>query len=269
MIPDKLSGLSRRIATSNRKLFLVFQLISLERYVAVCSPFNARQRLTVKKARSAFILILILAFLYNAPRFFEYSLDEKRGYVQLLRGSFYYFAIYFTTLYLITHFLGPFLVITILNVVIFKAIRRARYERTQLSNSRIDKRTIRKHQTTRMITLVTVIFGLCNILPFVLNIWEALDTSLFRGELRVAAYLTLDISNVLVVLNSSTTFIIYFVHCQKYRSIIVARLFRCCRSNTVPLRDVSEHSEKRSGDNTRVCVTLSFLGNSVTRNSGD
>jgi hypothetical protein len=131
-----------------------------------------------------------------------------------LRDSSFYFAVYYTSLYLVSHFLAPFLLIAILNVFILLAIRRAHDQQKKLTYRQSQQR-----KTTQMIVVVTAVFGTCNTLPFVLNIWEALRPSLFDPDdvWQPIAFLMLDISNVLVVVNSATTVCLYLIYCRKYR----------------------------------------------------
>lgn len=199
-----------------------FVLISLERYLAVIHPFRVQQLLSARRAMMAEVLTVLTAFLYNIPRFFEYRSDDVYGYLPWLRNDPQYFAIYYTTLYLVTHFLVPFSTIAALNGFIFKTIQKSKDERQRLTGACQGSKAVSSNcnRTTRMVVIVTLIFGTCNVLPFVLNIWEAREPDLFSGERKAEAYLTLDVSNVLVVFNSSSTFIIYYFCCQRYRTLL-------------------------------------------------
>lgn len=69
-----------------------------------------------------------------------------------------------------------------------------------------------------MLLLVTLIFALCNTLPFLLNLAECFKPDLFEAESTSwIAYQLNDLSNLLVVFNSATTFIIYLAFSAKYR----------------------------------------------------
>lgn len=84
------------------------------------------------------------------------------------------------------------------------------------------KRAALQHRTTRMIVVVTAVFGVCNTLPFVLNIWEAFQPDDFWDNVQKPALLVTDFSNCLVILNSSSTFLIYLVYCTSYRKLFLA-----------------------------------------------
>lgn len=197
-----------------------FVLINIERYLAICHPFCVRKFFTTQRTRIFLATIVALAFFYNFIRFWEFEPDSKYGVTQLLRYNRSYYHIYYTSLYLITHFAGPFLTMLILNIFMFRGIKNARKMREILT-----KRVLMQERTTHMIVLVTVMFGLCNTLPFVLNIWEACEPDLFWERIYKPALLTTDVSNCLVILNSSTTFLIYLMYCKKYRKLFL-RMFR-------------------------------------------
>lgn len=202
-----------------------------------------------------------MALSYNMVRFFEYrrsyaesNIDptESEGeedatmgapsYVPWLRGERLYFVFYHIGLYLLTHFLGPFIMITVLNVLILNTMRKAKTMRAKLipnsedsvstscangnllrqSVSTTPRKRRSRSKTTQMIVVVTAMFLFCNTLPFVLNIWEATMPHVFGTEepfLQAVAYLVVDLSNTLVVLNSAFNFLLYVAYCKKYRQL--------------------------------------------------
>uniref|UniRef100_A0A915KS94 G-protein coupled receptors family 1 profile domain-containing protein n=1 Tax=Romanomermis culicivorax TaxID=13658 RepID=A0A915KS94_ROMCU len=88
------------------------------------------------------------------------------------------------------------------------------------TRSTLSKRETTQRKTTQMIILVTSIFGFCNILPFALNIWEAFDYDAFWSQNpSQLALVVVDLSNILVIFHSSTTFLVYLAYCSKYRRI--------------------------------------------------
>lgn len=193
-----------------------FVLISVERFVAVCYPLNVNKYMTTGRTKFAQGVVVFLAVSYNIVRFWEFVATDELPYLEpYLRQNSYYFAIYSTGLYLFTHFLLPFGLILILNIRIAEGINLAHMERRRMTGI---ENPSAQNRTTRMIVVVTSMFGVCNSLAFILNIWEAIKPNLFQSELSVAAYLLLDISNIAVILNCSTTFVIYLIYCKKYRT---------------------------------------------------
>ena len=72
------------------------------------------------------MLVIIYSSVYNIIRFFEYGHD---GRPQLLRNDYYYKMIYMCGMYSVMVFLGPFVLILVLNCRIGMEIHRARLRR--------------------------------------------------------------------------------------------------------------------------------------------
>lgn len=130
-----------------------------------------------------------------------------------LRDNPTYVIGYFTIAYLATHFVIPFGMILVLNCHVIRSILKLRKERLSLT-----RQQIREQSTTLMLLIVTFVFAGCNTLPFLLNLAECVKPDLFSDEdTRIVAYQLNDLSTLLVVLNSSTTWIIYIIFSAKYR----------------------------------------------------
>lgn len=87
--------------------------------------------------------------------------------VATLRENEAYKEIYIWWMYLITHFVVPFLILILFNSKIAYALHRANRRRQDLS-----KQDVKQHKTTTMMIVVILIFLLCNTLAFTLNIVE-------------------------------------------------------------------------------------------------
>lgn len=221
----------------------------------------------MKRARIALVGVVFAAVAYNLVRFFEYRVDTGSvlnreasaessaeaeeaagsvGYLPWLRSERLYFVFYHIGLYLVTHFLGPFVIITVLNFLILMTMKKSRTLRARLmpntqespsaasSNGALLRSSIPsapsskkrrvKTKTTQMIVVVTAMFLICNTLPFVLNIWEAVMPQVFTSDdqnLQSVAYMLVDLSNTLVVFNSASTFLLYVAYCKKYRDLFM------------------------------------------------
>lgn len=146
---------------------------------------------------------------------------------------------YYTGLYLLTHFLLPFSVIIVMNGHVCKQIIQLRRARLMLT-----RQQQREQSTTLMLLVVTLVFAVCNTLPFLLNLAECIQRDLFEAPSSAwLAYQLNDLSNLLVVLNSSTTWIVYIIFSAKYRETAARILWRC---NAVYEKDVKYNSLSRT-----------------------
>uniref|UniRef100_A0A915NWU7 G-protein coupled receptors family 1 profile domain-containing protein n=1 Tax=Meloidogyne floridensis TaxID=298350 RepID=A0A915NWU7_9BILA len=172
-------------------------LITAERYLAICRPLHVRSLCTPRTAKRE-------------------SSDGSLSFQRNLRNPNdhpWYMLGYYSLLFLLSHFLLPFGTIISLNGLLAHRILNLRSIREQLTNKQL-----REHNTTAMLLLVTLSFALCNVLPFLLNLAECVQSDLFVNESTAAtAFILNDLANFLVVLNSSTTWIYYAVFSAKYR----------------------------------------------------
>ncbi|CAO4380198.1 Protein CBR-FRPR-18 [Caenorhabditis briggsae] len=208
----------------------IMVMITLERWVAVCRPLQVRVWCTPRKSRNAILVIIVSAFLYNFVRFFEYrfvATETGAIYEKWLRdpGTHrWYYVGYYTIMYIVTHFLVPFSVMAFANGHVIVAMCKLSQTRQMLT-----RQQQREQSTTVMLLIVTFVFAICNTLPFLLNVSESIFPTLFQDEsTRGLAYWLNDLSNLLVVLNSGTTFIIYFTFSEKYRQTLIFILKNGC-----------------------------------------
>ncbi|KAH7715752.1 Protein FRPR-18 b [Aphelenchoides avenae] len=209
----------------------IMVLITMERWTAVSRPLQVRIWCTPRTSRFALLAVLCFAIAYNIIRFWEYSIvdlpDGSVAYERNLRDIEKhpnYVVGYYTVLYLLTHFLLPFGLIIVMNGHVCKSIIQLRRARLMLT-----RQQQREHNTTMMLLVVTLIFASCNVLPFLLNLAECFQPDLFVADhTKWIAYQLNDLSNLLVVLNSSTTWIIYLTFSAKYRHTALRMTLRCC-----------------------------------------
>lgn len=168
---------------------------------------------TIQRSYKALIAVSVASVCYNIVRFFEwrlvYELDpENPGPLprveKLLKNDTVYPAfmpVYYVTMYLITHFIVPFTILICVNMLMILSIIKARRQRLMLG-----RRQKSEHKTTIMMVVVVLVFVLCNTLPFVLNFMEAVNPFYFSNvDTLVIGWVLLDVGNLLVVVNTSTT----------------------------------------------------------------
>lgn len=107
-------------------------IVTLERFVAVCHPLQARSLCTCGRARLYVIIVIIFSVLYNITRFWEvdvreckhnlYDVSIYRVYPSGLRNNDYYIKIYIHWMYLIFMYFIPFGFLSVLNTAIYRQV---------------------------------------------------------------------------------------------------------------------------------------------------
>ncbi|KAG8249903.1 obsolete signal transducer activity protein [Homalodisca vitripennis] len=192
--------------------------VTLERFVAVCHPLQARSLCTYGRARLYVILIIIFSTIYNLSRFWEIKIREEYNeetnstvYMPVtsdLRQNKIYISLYIHWLYMIFIYFLPFSCLAVLNGAIYRQVRRANQERQRLS--RLQKKEI---GLATMLLCVVVVFVLCNILPLVTNVLECFYDIIIDQLVKT--------SNLLVTINSSVNFVIYVIFGEKFKRLFL------------------------------------------------
>lgn len=209
--------------------------VTLERYIAVCHPLKARSFCTYGRAQVAVMVIVIFAFIYNLPKFWEITVYHERHwkynitvycvFPTELRSNEYYVTLYIHWMYFFVYYMFPFIALAIFNMAIYQRVRKANRDLQQLS--RHQRREI---GLATMLLCVVVVFLICNILPLVSNAHET-----FIAD---PPHWMVQFGNLLVTINSSINFIIYVIFGRKFKRIFL-KLF-CSSKLFVPGRDSPE-----------------------------
>eukprot|EP00094_Tigriopus_californicus_P010707 TCALIF_10326-PA protein Name:"Similar to FR FMRFamide receptor (Drosophila melanogaster)" AED:0.55 eAED:0.55 QI:0/0/0/0.4/0.75/0.8/5/0/350 len=174
--------------------------------------------ITIGRTKWALVFIAAFAVLYNITRFFEITwtlaqdpTDPLNATLRAelittkLREDPIYISVYITGMYLVFMYTLPFSGLSILNYLIFVDVRKVR------SNDR--NVTLSSHQRKErklaiMLMIVVLVFLICNVLPFTVNLMELFSIS----------YKPLtEISNLLVTVNSSCNIFIYTIFGEKFQ----------------------------------------------------
>uniref|UniRef100_A0A915Q692 G-protein coupled receptors family 1 profile domain-containing protein n=1 Tax=Setaria digitata TaxID=48799 RepID=A0A915Q692_9BILA len=200
---------------------------AIDCYILIYSNPNFKRRFcSTSSSLKIVAIIFMLAMLYNSPHMLEISVITCWNVIYAeksidvcpsdLRQSQLYLTVYYAWLYTAIMAVGPVLILIVLNSLIIIGLRNA------LSVS----------GESDIITLVLVVclFITCNVLPLTVNFLE-----LIVGY--VNSYL-IDLSNLMVVLNSSCNFLIYFAFGSRFRKTLKEYaemiFFRGSASQTFP-----------------------------------
>ncbi|XP_011879606.1 PREDICTED: FMRFamide receptor [Vollenhovia emeryi] len=192
--------------------------VTLERYIAVCHPLKARSFCTYGRAQVAVLVIVIVAFIYNLPKFWEIEVFHERHWKYNitvycvspteLRSNDYYVTLYIHWMYFFVYYMFPFIALLIFNTAIYRRVRKANRDLQQLS--RHQRREI---GLATMLMCVVVVFLICNILPMVSNAHETFIADPPQWMVQIG--------NLLVTINSSINFIIYVIFGRKFKRIFL------------------------------------------------
>ncbi len=214
-------------------------LIAANRYIAICKPFQAPKLCTLSIVRAQVISVTLVALLYNIPRFLEYKVTYTfnpatnqtliRGSETSLKLDPMYNIVYENALYCFFIFLGPLVILIVLNVCLVRELMAAR--------KRLIKRQIpipgeeEENNLTLVMIVIMLIFVLTQAPAFLnqLLFYILSDSGYICGR---AYYYFFHLSNLLVSANSSTNFFVYFVFRAQFRE----RLRAFCNSYGIALK---------------------------------
>uniref|UniRef100_A0A8R1I4R7 G_PROTEIN_RECEP_F1_2 domain-containing protein n=1 Tax=Caenorhabditis japonica TaxID=281687 RepID=A0A8R1I4R7_CAEJA len=191
--------------------------ITIDRYLAVCHPFMVNTYCSRNRALLTVGVVVSFSIVYNVVRFWEYRIDfnadprDLTTMVQpVLRGNPHFMLWYQNVATMSSQFVLPLVVLCVLNLQVARTIIRASEQRRELVAS-----VKREHSTAKMMIMVVIVFLVCYVFSFVLNIAEIIDSTIFNSPF---GYFLNDINNVLVVVNSSSAFIFYYTYSTRYRN---------------------------------------------------
>lgn len=244
---------------------------TVERYIAVCKPLHAANTCTMSRTKRVIMIIFVASVTYNIPRFLEYRTTENwsdyyNRTVPMIEmteiGSNKLFKeVYFIYAYLCIMFLIPFTLLTVLNILLIRAVNKARATRNCMSSSSSKDTNL----TVMLIVVINVFLG-CQLPALVDNIIVAIfDHTQLECSVSWVRFTT--ISNLLVVLNSAINFILYCLLSKRFRRVFL-KIFHfkksepkfkyTVRQSSIYIRNVN-HRHNPNGTTNMYDVTSSLL----------
>uniref|UniRef100_A0A0N4ZYB4 G_PROTEIN_RECEP_F1_2 domain-containing protein n=1 Tax=Parastrongyloides trichosuri TaxID=131310 RepID=A0A0N4ZYB4_PARTI len=214
----------------------VILALTVDRYLALCKPLKHRYIGKRSRVKRIMILVSILSFLYNIPRFFEIVTkqlctiknNEKSCKYYVDRTAFAHNSLYHISYKIISQLLFvslvPCFILFVLTMKISIAIRHAILRRKKLcpdmaemnKTYKMSKPLSKEHKANIMLVLVIVKFLIATILPTTCDIIEKIvGANVFQES--YFATIVVDISNFLIVLNCSTNFWVFLFYGQRFR----------------------------------------------------
>jgi hypothetical protein len=225
--------------------------VALDRFILICLPFRGRKWRSPKRAVFVVVGITLFSILYCVPFWFEFTLkkDNNETVIALSKiGLNPLFRILMRKyLYFIFVFLIPLSIILICKILIIKKLYSIRKRKRSLGTSSKSNRS--SNAINFLLLSIVFIFLLTQLPYFVFNVLYSLLGNNWMMNFHARQYLA--INNLLSVINSSSTFILYAFFDEKFRQ--VGQYFLYCQ----PL---PASFDMRTGT-TRVLKSSYILGN--------
>uniref|UniRef100_A0A0N5CDH1 G_PROTEIN_RECEP_F1_2 domain-containing protein n=1 Tax=Strongyloides papillosus TaxID=174720 RepID=A0A0N5CDH1_STREA len=219
--------------------------LTIDRYLALCKPLKHRYIGKRPRVKRIMVLVSILAFLYNIPRFFEIVTNKicttQNGTTTCKyfvdRTPFAHNSLYHIFYKIISQLLLvsliPCFILFVLTMKISLAIRQAILRRKKLcpdmaevnKSFKKSKPVSKEHKANIMLVLVIIKFLISTILPTTCDIIEKIIGAEVFQKSHFATIIV-DISNFLIVLNCSTNFWVFLFYGQRFRSYCKRLFYR-------------------------------------------
>ena len=234
-------------------------LVTLDRYLAICHPFDRMRSFIDRNAKKGVVVIPIIAIIYNIPRFLERkvvletelcaNVTKAWSINTDLRKNRMYFIFYKTIAFFLFRMIIPLLTLTILNIKLMFTLKEAKKDRVRLTQN---QNNTRRDSFTVVLVAVVTVFIVCQLPDFILRLLLAIK-SFIRFELNVqyVAHLT----NMLLTVNSSINVVIYCLTGKRFRRTL--RRMLCCQRG----RAFHNYNDSRIGNTRGTFTMVSTLDN--------
>ena len=205
-------------------------LLAINRYVVIKKPLKVHIICTLKRAYIQIGLVLIVSIVCNLPRFFEYDIvtvtTSEGSFIQanvtdIGKGSMFSI-VYTNVVYNCFVILLPMILIIVLNSSLILELRKINEARAKISCSAKQS----ENNITLVMCVIIIIFIVCHLPDRVLQGVRSYKP--IRPKITLC-YLVA-ICNFLIVINSSTNFMVYFFVRKRFRNILVKTLCPSCTS---------------------------------------
>ena len=204
-------------------------LLAVSRYVAVCMPLNAGKILTMGKAKLQVCVVFMFSIVFYIPRFFQWNLtvhiDEATNETVIIqsKSSIGYGStvakVYTNALYNLVVVLLPLTLLIILNVKLIREINIMKELRSSLTHGSPNKD---QNVTTIMVVIIVVVI-VGHLPDRILQIFRSHTSTKFMDCIAMPYYF-LAVANLLIILHSSTNFLVYYILRKSFRNILIAKL---------------------------------------------
>ncbi|ESN98270.1 hypothetical protein HELRODRAFT_177152 [Helobdella robusta] len=218
-------------------------LVGINRYIAVCKPYQTAKLCTVRQAKIQLSGVLAFSLLYNIPKFFEVFIVRKKYIYNNMADdadgaqcfcvvvSSYYFSQayrhgYESIMYTIFMLILPLSLLSILNILLILQLKKLKKRRAEMQSARQQQ----DNNVTLVLIIVILVFIFCQT-PALINrfMWSFFADD--QRECPGVQYYFSRFGNMMVSVNSAVNFFIYIIFNSRFRQVFIEKtLFgRCCR----------------------------------------
>lgn len=186
-------------------------LIAINRHIAVCKPFKARSLNTIRAVKTQVTIVLILSFLSNLMRFFQYKVDLKTLDMHIIHDPSSTTWKIYETVYTSVAFILPLILLAVINIRIIMKVR----QRILTPSYGRGKSEGHCSSLTYVMIIIVIQVLVCHtpdrIQMIILSVWE------IEQDCHTPISVIMGVNNILVITNSATNFIIYYVVRKSFR----------------------------------------------------
>ena len=212
-------------------------MFGLGRYIGVVQPMKIQSLSTIEKAQLQMTVIVVISFLLEIPRYFEYeirqfSCDGQRYYLAVktdLWENDVYFILYRSTFTLIVRRICPLVITSTLSFLMIKHLQKQNHVRKSLLadptfTSRKRLRPLPSELLTKVLAMIAFAYVLClfpgAIYPMLRHFIESNSCTSFFNVFAVS-------TETLAILNSALNFFIYYPNIPLFRECLKEMFSKC------------------------------------------
>lgn len=242
-------------------------LITVDRYLAICRPFNGCRIASKRQALWAVVVIVAASVVFNVPRFFDQTVALQSDVCKnvtmpwaaptAFKSNQTYFVLYHNVTFFICRVFVPLLTVSVLNTCLIVVLQRAREERLALYghyrppiNARHAGRS--DSYTILLVAMVTV-FILCALPDFAGRIWYTVYLVMGIEQHGTFTPYYFVVSNALLTLNSAVNCLIYSLAGRRFRTALYAL---ACRQRAAEAAEYAEVLQRTDYAETSRCPAV-------------
>ena len=212
--------------------------LTIERYFAINRPFTAKIIFSLRRAKLAVFLVAVLSIVVHSPSFFEMKLGYRMSRFACKRiwraipTSLYYNEIYFITSRVVldglVRLVIPSIILIVMNYQLIRGLQSSLTMRAQyLDNSKIFREAQHFNNMVALVIVVVVVHLICNSPYLIFTILDSTTHKLTNQRNFMSRGIRLHMKLVielLITLNASINFVLYFLTGKRFRSAVLEKL---------------------------------------------